>query len=169
VPVTVLVPSFQVAVDVGATGPSTDSAGDTWDADRRYNVGSWGYTNGRSSRMDTGRSIAGTGDDRLFQTTRGSPLEYRFDAVPDGMYEVELLFAETNGRRPGRRQADVVVEQSLVLEGHDISAEVGTFTADRHAVLVPVTDRQLNVRFVERAGFGRPIVSALRVTHRADL
>jgi hypothetical protein len=169
VPVTVLVPRFQIAVDAGATRPFTDSAGDTWAADRRYTAGAWGYTNGRSSRMDTGRAIAGTDDDRLYQTTRGNPLEYRFDAVPDGMYEVELRFAETNGRRPGRRLADVVVEQSLVVERHDISAEVGTFVADRHTVLVPVTDGQLNVRFVERTGFGRPIVSALRVTHRADL
>jgi hypothetical protein len=82
---------------------------------------------------------------------------------------VDLRFAEINGRRPGRRYADVILEQTLVLPAHDISGEVGTFNADDHKLLVQVTDGQLNVRFVPRSGFAVPIVNGVRVTHRPDL
>jgi hypothetical protein len=168
VPVQVLVPHYQVAVDAGAGGPFTDAAGDTWAADQRYVPGGWGYTNGRSSALTTGRAIAGTGDDPLFQTVRSNPFEYRFDGVPDGVYEVDYRFAETNGRRPGRRVARLIVEQTVVEADHDIAAEVGAYAADAHTVFVEVTDGQLNVRFAEITGLGVPIVSGLRVTHRAD-
>ena len=169
VPVTMIVPAYQVALDVGATGPYTDGAGETWSADRRFTTGSYGYTNGRSSRLVTNRAVGRTDDDRLYQTARNNPLEYRFDNVPNGMYEVDLRFAEINGRRPGRRYADVIAEQTLFLPAHDISGEVGTFNADNHTLLVAVTDGQLNVRFVPRAGFAVPIVNGVRVTHRPDL
>jgi hypothetical protein len=168
VPVQVLVPHYQVAVDAGAGGPFTDAAGDTWVADQRYTPGAWGYTNGRASALTTGRTIAGTGDDPLFQSVRSNPFEYRFDAVPNGVYQVDYRFAETNGRRPGRRVARLIVEQTMVDPDHDIAAEVGTYAADAHTVFVEVTDGQLNVRFAEITGLGVPIVSGLRVTHRAD-
>ena len=169
VPVTLIVPAYQVAVDSGATGPFTDGGGDTWTADRRYTTGSWGYTNGRSSILTGYVPIGRTTDDRLYQTARNNPLEYRFDNVPNGVYEVDLRFAEINGRRPGRRYADVILEQTLALPSHDIAGEVGTFNADTHKLLVPVTDGQLNVRFVPRSGFAVPIVNGVRVTHRPDL
>jgi len=168
VPVAVVVPAYQAAVDVGATGPFTDAADDVWAADRRYTVGGWGYTGAGSAAQTTGRAIAGTDEDLLFQTARGNPVGYRFDALPAGTYEVDLRFAETNGRRPGRRSADVYLDDELVLPSHDISGEVGIYTADRHTWLVEVTDGRLDVRFEPLAGFGPPIVNALRVTHRPD-
>jgi hypothetical protein len=168
VPVTVVVPAYQVAVDVGATRSFTDGAGDAWAADRRYAAGGWGYTGSGSSALTTARAIAGTDEDLLFQTARGNPAGYRFDALPAGTYEVDLRFAETNGRRPGRRSFDVYLDDQMVLPSHDIAAEVGTYTADGHTVLVEVADGRLDVRFVPLAGFGTPIVNALRVTHRPD-
>jgi hypothetical protein len=169
VPVTLIVPAYQVGVDVGGTSPFTDGAGETWSTDQRFTTGSWGYTNGRSSRLVSNRAIGRTDDDRLYQTARNNPLEYRFDNVPNGVYEVDLRFAEINGRRPGRRYADVILEQTLALPAHDISGEVGTFNADDHTLRVEVTDGQLNVRFVPRSGFAVPILNGLRVTHRPDL
>jgi hypothetical protein len=168
VPVNVVVPAYQVAVDVGATRPYTDAADDVWAADRRFTAGAWGYTGSGSTAQTTTRAIAGTDEDVLFQTARGNPVGYRFDALPAGTYEVDLRFAETNGRRPGRRSADVYLDDDLVLPSHDIASEVGTYTADRHTMLVEVTDGRLDVRFVPLAGFGPPIVNALRVTHRPD-
>jgi hypothetical protein len=168
VPVTVLVPAYQVAVDSGGTGSYTDAGGDTWVADQRYAAGSWGYTNGSSTRLTTARAIGGTTEDPLFQTARNNPSQYRFDNVPNGVYEIEFRFAEINGRAPDRRLADVIAEQSLLLPAHDISGEVGTFNADEHTVSVVVTDGQLNVRLVPRAGSAVPIVNGLRVTHRLD-
>jgi hypothetical protein len=168
VPVTVLVPAYQRAVDVGATGSYTDADGDTWTTDRQYAAGQWGYTNASSSRLTTTRAIGGTTEDVLYQTARNNPSEYRFDGVPNGVYEIDLRFAEVNGRAPGRRLADVIAEQSLLLPAHDISNEVGTFNADNHTATVVVTDGQLNVRLVPRAGTAVPILNGLRVTHRLD-
>jgi hypothetical protein len=168
VAVTVLVPAYQVAVDVGGTSPFTDVDGEVWAVDQRFSAGQWGYTNGSSSRLVTSRDIGGTVDDQLYETARNNPVEYRFDGVPNGVYEIDLRFAEINGRRPNRRLADVIAEQTFLLPAHDISGEVGTFNADRHVHEVTVTDGQLNVRFVARTGYGVPIVNGLRVTHRSD-
>jgi hypothetical protein len=93
--------------------------------------------------------------------------EYRFD-VPNGVYQVELKFAELSNRRPGQHIYDVLIEGNLVLYAHDVSAEVGTYTADDHSFFVPVTDGTLNVRFVGHRGFGDPEINAVRVTHRPD-
>ncbi len=95
--------------------------------------------------------------------------EYRFDGLPNGAYQVELRFAELSNARPGRHLYDVLVEGNVVLFAHDVSAEVGTYTADNHSFFVPVTDGTLNVRFVSRGGgFGDPEIGALRATHRPD-
>jgi chitinase len=66
----------------------TDGASNVWSADTGYNTG---------STASTGSAIAGTTDDALYQTNRwdaggGSELEYTF-TVPNGVYEVNLLFA----------------------------------------------------------------------------
>ena len=151
---TLLVPAYQVAVDVGATAPSTDVGGDPWVADQQWIAGGWGYTNNRSSRLTTDRAIAGTDDDLLLRTARNNPVEYRFDGVPDGVYEIDVRFAEINGRRPNRRVFDVAAETQFVLALHDISGEVGTFAGDQHTVFVTVTDGQLNLRLGERGGCG---------------
>jgi hypothetical protein len=45
---------------------------------------------------------------------------------------------------------------------------VGSFTADDHSVFVRVEDGTHDLRFIRRAGFGRPVVNALRVTSRPD-
>jgi hypothetical protein len=88
--------------------------------------------------------------------------------VPNGVYEVDLRFAELQNIRFGRRLFDVIVENTTVLPAHDIAYEVGTFSADDHRFFVEVTDGRLDVRFIARAGSDKPIVNAVRVTHRPD-
>ena len=161
-------PAYQQGVNAGG-GAYTDVAeGDPWAADQAYSAGSWGYvTRGNTSR--TSRSIAGTLDDPLYQDLRKGMSEYRFDGLPNDQYQVELRFAELSNARPGRHIYDVLIEGNVVLFAHDVSAEVGTYTADNHSFFVPVTDGTLNVRFVSRGGgFGDPEIGALRATHRPD-
>ena len=167
VPVELVVPAYYQAVDVGGS-TYTDSGGDEWAADQRYTAGSWGYTARSSRNAYTSRPIAGTEDDVLYQTLRADPIEYRFDGLPSGVYEIDLRFAELSSRGPNRRLFDVIVEGTLVLPAHDIVGEVGNYSADHHVFYVPVSDGQLNVRFVTRWGFGRPIVNAIQVVHRPD-
>ena len=94
--------------------------------------------------------------------------EYRFDGLPNGMYQVDLRFAELQNQKAGQRLFDVIAEGNLILPALDVVGEVGTYTADSHNFFVPVTDGSLDVRFVTRRGFGEPEISALRATDRPD-
>jgi hypothetical protein len=129
--------------------------------------GSWGYVDASQSRS-TQRAIAGTDDDPLYQDLREDVLEYRFDEVPLGVYEVDLRFAEIRQQQPNRRLFHILLEGNIELFAHDIALEVGSFVADQHTFFVTVTDGQLNVRFFPWERSDRPIVNAIRVTHRPD-
>jgi subtilisin family serine protease len=165
VPVTLTMPAYYQAVDA-AGGAYTDRAGDLWSADRQYAAGGFGYTNPSATMASTKKAISGTEDDPLYQTQRVNPTEYRFDGLPNGAYQVELGFAELTPRAPGTRLFDVIAENTVLLQSHDVAAEVGSLAADQHTFTVQVTDGQLNLRFVERRGFALPIVNAIRVFHR---
>ena len=166
VPVSLVVPAYQQAVNA-AGNRYVDTLGDTWAADQQYLTGRWGYLPG-SDRTFTGMPIAGTVDDLLYQSAREGFVEYRFDRLPSGVYAIDLRFAEIEGLRRLRRLADVVVENSLLLPAHDIANEVGQHTADDHVFLLPVTDGQLVLRLIPRQGFNKPLINAVRLTHRPD-
>ncbi|HEX6292175.1 MAG TPA: carboxypeptidase regulatory-like domain-containing protein [Herpetosiphonaceae bacterium] len=166
IPVRLIVPRYRVAVNTGGNA-YTDQATDPWAADQAYTAGSYGYFN-RSSTVNTRSSIAGTDDDALYQDARRGQVEYRFDGLPQGTYQVELRFAEIQGLRPGQRVFDVAMEDKAVLTGFDIRSKVPGLTADDRSFFVTVTDGQLNIRFLTRRGFGEPIINAIRVTDRPD-
>ncbi|MGV9316874.1 S8 family serine peptidase [Streptomyces sp. NPDC003691] len=168
VPVTVVVPRYLTALDTGARGGSVDALGDTWGPDRAYTSGSYGYQ-GQSGTRSTTRTIAGTTDQALFRTAREGMYEYRFDQVPNGVYTVELGFAEVQSTRPDRRVFDVLAEGVQVLPALDIALEAGSYAAVQRTYTVTVTDGTLNVRFVSRGGYAKPLVNSLRVTDRPDL
>ncbi|WP_246042528.1 MULTISPECIES: S8 family serine peptidase [Streptomyces] len=167
VPVKVVVPRYQTALDTGSGYASTDALGDSWSPDRKYTAGSYGYQ-GSSAVRSTGRTIAGTDDQRMFRNAREGMYEYRFDNVPNGTYTVELGFAELSSAKPDRRVFDVLVEGREVLPSLDIALEAGNYTALTRSYTVTVTDGVLNVRFVTHSGFGKPLVNTLRVTDRPD-
>ncbi len=160
-------PGYQQGVDVGATSPYTDGFADPWAPDQVYTAGSWGYTL-RANTASTHSQIAGTDDDVLYQTARRGQTEYRFDGLPSGTYQVELRFAEVQNRKPGQRLFDVIIEGNLVLPAFDIAGEVGQNTADDKSFFLPVTDGQMNIRFILRQADKEPLINAIRVTHRPD-
>ncbi|WP_329389691.1 S8 family serine peptidase [Streptomyces sp. NBC_01351] len=167
VPVKVVVPRYQVALDAGSDRAATDALGDAWSPDRKYTAGSYGYQ-GSSSERSTTRTIAGTDEQRLFRNAREGMYEYRFDNVPNGTYTVELGFAELSSTKPNKRVFDVLAEGVQVIPSLDISLEAGTYTALTRTYTVTVTDGVLNVRFVTHSGFGKPLLNSLRVTDRPD-
>ncbi|MCB5181311.1 S8 family serine peptidase [Streptomyces antimicrobicus] len=167
VPVKVVVPRYQVALDAGSDRPGTDTLGDAWSPDRKYTAGSYGYQ-GASSVRTTSRTIAGTDEQSLYRSAREGMYEYRFDNVPNGTYTVELGFAELSSTRPNKRVFDVLAEGQEVLPSLDIALEAGTYTALTRSYTVTVTDGALNLRFVTRSGFGKPLLNTLRVTERPD-
>ena len=166
VPVRLIVPAYFVGVNAGGS-QYMDVFGETWSADQAYAAGSWGYLF-QSTSFRTRSAIEGTDDDPLFQATRRGQVDYRFDNLMPGVYQVELRFAEIQNQGPNQRQFDVIVEGNYVLPAHDISAEAGINAADDHTFYVMVLDGSLNVRFVTRRSFKEPLIAAIRVIHRPD-
>ncbi|MCX5380700.1 S8 family serine peptidase [Streptomyces sp. NBC_00091] len=167
VPVKIVVPRYQAALDAGSDYAGTDAAGDSWSPDRRYTPGSYGYQ-GNTTVQSTGRTIAATDDQRLFRNAREGMYEYRFDNLPSGTYTVELGFAELSNAKPDKRVFDVLAEGAQILPSLDISLEAGTYTALTRTYTVTVTDGVLNLRFVTHNGYGKPLLNTLRVTDRPD-
>src|SRR5690606_27302377 len=110
--------------------------------------------------------IRGTEDQTLLRTARERMLEYRFDSVPDGVYTVELDFAEIRDMRMGKRVFDVLVEGELAIPALDLALEAGTYTAVSRQYTVRVADGQLNVRFAARDG--ATLVYVIRISERPD-
>ncbi len=167
IPVRIVVPGYLSALDSGSQRTHVDTFGDTWSPDKAYKAGSSGYL-GSSTVVSTRKPIEGTTDPGRFADARENAYEYRFDGLADGVYTVELDFAELKSQRPNKRVFDVLVEGVEVLPSMDIALEAGSFTATSRTYTVRVVDGQLNVRFITHQGFGKPIVNALRVTHRPD-
>jgi hypothetical protein len=146
-----------IRVNAGG-GAYTDGAGNVWSADTGYNSGQVTST--------MGNAIAGTTDDTLFQTARSAAaagFDYSF-TVPNGFYEVRLLFAEgwICTYWVGARIFDVELEGSVALSNIDVYAEAGGCTALARTSVTAVTDGVLNVRFVRRVD--NPFVSAIEIT-----
>ncbi|MGW2474012.1 S8 family serine peptidase [Streptomyces sp. NPDC001665] len=168
IPVTVSVPGYRTAIDSGAGKASTDSAGEVWSPDVKYTAGSYGFI-GQSTKVTTANAIEDTTDDKLFRTAREGAVEYRFDNVPDGTYQIELDFAELGRTAAGKRLTDVLVEGSVQLPDLDIVRTTGgSYRALAKSFTVQVTDGQLNLRLVA-TGAEKTLVNAVRVTQRPDL
>jgi Malectin domain/Carboxypeptidase regulatory-like domain len=169
-PVKLVVPGFQQAIDAGANGSHVDPLGDTWTKDFKFVAGEGCGWLGTSNVLTTNRAIAGTDDPVRFANGRQAMYEYRCDGLADGTYTVELDFAEIAGLKPNKRIFDVMLEGTEVIPNLDIALEAGgAYTALNRTFVVEVTDGVLNIRFIAHTGFNKPLVNALRVTHRPDL
>ncbi|GGS39296.1 carboxypeptidase regulatory-like domain-containing protein [Actinokineospora fastidiosa] len=168
IPVKLVVPAYRKGLDVGGGG-LTDRNADVWVGDQAWQPGGFGYLSG-GPVVKSGKAIAGTEDDTLFQTQRESPGGYRFDGLPAGTYQVELGFAELRaGFVPGRRVFDVSVNGTKVLPRYDIAASVGVLTADTHEFWVTVPEGgSISVELAALRGKSVPVINTLRVTHRPD-
>jgi beta-galactosidase len=83
-----------------------------WLPEKPYTPGSWGYIGGRVfsmknnnlQKIGTNKNISGTDYDPIYATQRVGLDDFKLD-VPDGKYEVTLLFAELLSNK--ERQASV--------------------------------------------------------------
>jgi hypothetical protein len=166
VAVSVVVPKYQVGIEAGGDRKVVDSAGDTWVSDRKYTPRGYGYVGDDTKASTSGNAVKGTTEQALYRSAREDMREYRFDDVPDGVYTVELGFAETRHEKPGKRVFGVSVEGQVAIPALDLAKEAGEDTAVSRQFTVKVTDGQLNVRFTARTG--DPIVNAIRVSERPD-
>ena len=154
-----------LAFRVNAGGPSyTTLDGRTFVADQAFAAGSYGYIGG-VTRTFAG-DVAGTDDDALFLPVRGhssTTVQYDFDGLPAGDYDVTLYFFALNGDDPGERVFDVLIEGVIVLDDFDIRAASGaTLTAYTQTFTVTVADGMLDIDIVP-GSLAAP-VSAVEVT-----
>lgn len=151
-----------IAINVGSHCYfQSAKTGMTWVADRAYTKGSWGYVGGKPSTTQT--EIACTEDGPLYQTMQSGIEGYRFD-VPQGRYELELLFTDTRQKQAqsiyllgkDKEQADVQSHQQgfgievngKVMEADFLpGAEAGFFTAIRRSYIVEAGAEGIFVKF----------------------
>ncbi|MFD8686115.1 S8 family serine peptidase [Streptomyces sp. NPDC059651] len=170
-PLKLVVPAYQKGVDVGADSASVDSLGDSWIQDLPYTAGSFGYVGDGTATTYTARDISGAGnsqEQQLLRSGRVGADGYRFDAVPNGVYQVELGFAEPAATKPGQRVFDVLAEGTEKVADVDIRLESGGVRAALTKVFtVKVTDGRLDLAF--KSVTGTTLVNSVRVTQRPDL
>ena len=144
-------PLYEQWVNAGG-GRYVDGKGRVWAADQAYTPGGWGYTGGYTSTTTGSQKVDEVDDPQLYATERywldrGG---YRFD-VPNGTYDVELLFAETLRDGKSLRIFDVSIEDKPVLQNFDIWATAGGFYKGiTLRFQTTVSDGQLNIDFVTR-------------------
>jgi N-acetylneuraminic acid mutarotase/glucose/arabinose dehydrogenase len=129
----------------------TDSAGQTWEADRDFTAG---------KTFSNTEPIAGTTDDALYQSERFGTFAYEIP-VANGTYTVTLHFAETHLDGAGERIFDVHAEGSLEIDDLDIFTQVGQFTALTRSFDVSVNDGILNLDFL--ASVDNATIAALEI------
>ena len=131
-----------------------DPLGNIWAADTNYNGG---------STYSTAHSIANTTSAMLYQSERWSPapLTYTF-VVPNGIYHVNLKFAEIYFGAAGQRVFDVAVNGSILLPGFDITSAGGANTAVDRSFSVNVTNGAISIILLPKVE--NPKISAIEIT-----
>lgn len=149
----------ELAINVGSncfyTSPESHL---TWLPDQPYQPGKWGYLTAdgdkeKNQEVSTQTEIHLTPDNPLFQTLRVNPVGYRFD-VPQGTYELELLFADIFKQQEdlvyqlgqpsvGASQGNkfhIYVNNNKIEDSFTPSQESGYFQAVRKKIMVIVRD-----------------------------
>jgi hypothetical protein len=101
------------------------------------------FTSGNT--YSVGNAIAGTTDQVLYRSERyGTNFSYNIP-LPNGTYQIMLMFAEIYHTSANSRVFNVAIEDLPVITKLDIYAEVGSNTAYNELHLVTVTDDTLNI------------------------
>jgi hypothetical protein len=154
--------TLPIRVKCGA-GNYTDSKGQLWKAD-------FGYNHGSVSQVPPA-IIAGTVDQGLYQHARlnqsSGGLVYSF-AVPDGVYHVNLYFAEgwEPDMKKGARVFNVKMQGQPVYTDLDVFAEAGADAALIKGSDITVSNGKVAIEFDDVIGAAK--IAAIEVTAGAS-
>jgi beta-galactosidase len=157
------VPFRELGVNVGAKAQVADAGGLVWEGDQPYRRGGFGYVGGTAAIFNKDLAITGHPLTPLFFSYREGIESYRLD-VPDGDYELELLFAEPRAV-PGERVFDVLANGKTIVGALDLSAQHGIARAATYTTLVTVAGGQ-GVAVTFRPITGKPILNGIRIRKR---
>ncbi len=152
---------LELAINVGSNSYFTSDESElTWICDKSYTPGSWGYVGGEIYRpndysIGTQTEIKNTSDNPLYQTLRTGLEAYRFD-VPEGEYEIELLFADvfnssseilynidaTKQIKTTGNVFDIYINNRLVDENVSIGNQFGYFRAVKKRFVVTASKEE---------------------------
>ena len=105
---------------------------------------------GTSSIFPSSLFISGTDEDAIFQSERYNLVGYKM-RVPNGKYNVKLLFAEKFYSSSGSRVFDVYIEQNPAIINLDVFAQVGKNAACMKEVAnVDVSYGVLDIQFSDK-------------------
>lgn len=146
--------SFPVRINVGGSGVSGYLADSVWAETKEY-----GATGGAAA--SSGATIGGAADPAVYADGREGLVNYHV-RVPDGTYDVTLMFAETEHAQSGRRVFSVKAEGAEVISNLDLFATAGSNAAVERTVRgVAVNDGTLDLFF--SASADQPILHGLRI------
>lgn len=142
-------------------GNYVDPDGNLWAHDESFKpIFRWGFYDGTAARTE--HSISGTDLEVYRSHSWGADnMSYRIE-VPDGDYEVTLMFAETYYGESGARVFDVAINSETVLANYDIYATVGKYAADSYTFPATPVDKEINVSF-PKVTAGSALISGIVV------
>ena len=115
--------SFPIKINVGGKTAQGFLADQLWDETTEY-----GYTEGTASEYPSTFQINETELDSIYRSNRYGLVSYRI-RVPNGKYDVKLMFAEEYFSSGDQRVFDVYVEGILARNNFDIYANANINTA----------------------------------------
>ena len=145
----------QQPIRINCGGASyTDSKGQLWQADTDFSGG---------TEETIATSVSGTPDPLLYEDYRWNPTSYTL-AVPNGQYQVNLYFTESNPKAEsvGARVFNVNLQGTTVLPNLDIFAAAGANAALIKSANVNVTISTIKIGFAPVSGLN-PKISAIEI------
>ncbi len=162
---------YEQRINAGSAVAATNCDALVWQADRAWSPGSFGYLNGSTGFIGNTISNVCASAQQMYQSERYSSvdgtLDYRFD-VPEGVYEITLLQAETWVDAAGERLFDLYIEGDRALANFDIfSAAGGKNIGIQQTFVYSVADAELDLHFIPWADNAR--ISGIGVKKIGDL
>jgi beta-glucanase (GH16 family)/uncharacterized protein YozE (UPF0346 family) len=125
----------------------------------------YGYLDGTNVSYSSSIQINGTDEDVIYQTDRTGLVKYLV-RVPNGVYDVKLMFAENYHTTSGKRIFDVYVQSEMAENKLDIFQKVGANSAYEKLVQnVNVTDNILEIFFA--AHIDNPLINGFVITQKS--
>jgi len=157
-----LQPGEQLCINLGFNAEFVDENNTIWLPDQEFKEGSYGYGGGQAYMVNK---------DLIVTNTRQRPVLYNYSlegtdtykiAVPDGNYQLELHFAETEYYQPGKRVFDVLINDKAVLENLDIFKDYGFLYAFSRSIQVHAEDSK-GIQIQLNSRIGNTSMSAVKI------
>ncbi|MDX1700195.1 MAG: family 16 glycosylhydrolase [Melioribacteraceae bacterium] len=134
---------FPVRINVGGQSWGGYLEDQEWGENVEY-----GYWAGDVYYWQTVTDVLNTDDDEIFKSERVGLTTYKI-RVPNGTYNISLLFAKNDNDIAGDRIFDIVAENQLIRNDIDILALAGKSTAYQIETEVTVEDELIDLYFPE--------------------